>query len=408
MTSSPRAAVDPAPLLPSSGAEFDAGREGGRRLRRAGLRVASYRLIAVGPDTVAAVASGHRPPSFGTARNRARRWVRRRVSTPPTLHIGAPSNPTPAAVVEAGGGDVEYALFNRDPRRRVGIIVRDGEARFVVKVARQRGQAERGEREQEVLRRLQTAGLGVHTPVPLGSGSAGALAWSAESRAPGVPLDTTRFGGAGAVAGLLSGIAEWLAQLGAATRCMHDWRTTAHGDESVALRGQSCGLAELLSELDGAPAVLSHGDLATGGNVFVDRDRFMVVDWETSRDRGLPLVDLLPLLCLTAAKAAGQADVDRAADYVLATCRGDTPESAWLFEAVGTYLAEVGVPLALAGRLAALAWGHQASMRLVHEELVRASGLEPVQWRTPADVVAASWMDDAQLGRSWTALAGAS
>ena len=72
-----------------------------------------------------------------------------------------------------------------------------------------------------------------------------------------------------------------------------------------------------------------------------------------------------------------------------------------------SYCRQVGVPLDQAGALAALAWGYQASMRLVHQELVMRAGDEVVDWLSPADAIARGWASSPDLGTSWSALTAA-
>jgi len=62
------------------------------------------------------------------------------------------------------------------------------------------------------------------------------------------------------------------------------------------------------------------------------------------------------------------------------------------------------IPPEQVGALASLAWGYQASMRLVHDELIVQEGGVAVPWTTAADSVARNWITYEGLGLSWPAL----
>ena len=89
---------------------------------------------------------------------------------------------------------------------------------------------------------------------------------------------------------------------------------------------------------------------------------------------------------------------------MLALCRGEDPDSAWLYAHVRRALAAVDVPLVHAGALAMIAFATWASMPVVHAELVLAEGGTPATWRSAADVVASAWVQAPDLGARWTAL----
>jgi hypothetical protein len=160
--------------------------------------------------------------------------------------------------------------------------------------------------------------------------------------------------------------------------------------------------------LSDVPGVLVHGDVGTGLNVLADGVSFEIIDWETSVESELPLTDVLPLLCNALATRHGHRGAAEASRYILRLCAGDELDSRWLFGVVRSYCSQVRVPLGQAGALAALAWGYQASMRLVHEDLVRQTGSGISSWVTSADDVARQWCTHPGLGLSWTALTASS
>jgi hypothetical protein len=201
---------------------------------------------------------------------------------------------------------------------------------------------------------------------------------------------------------LLGDVAGWLGRLGAATGAARTWR--ASDDAGLPLLGEHERLHDERDGLDGVPAVLVHGDLGAGVNLLSGRASWGVVDWETARDAALPLTDLLPLLCGTLARAHAAARPPAAAAYVLRLCAGQERESRWLLDQVGGYLAATATPLSAAGRLAALAVGYQASMRLVHDRLLHEAGEQVVPWTSLWDEVARAWPTTPGLGRDWPAL----
>jgi hypothetical protein len=199
---------------------------------------------------------------------------------------------------------------------------------------------------------------------------------------------------------VLDRLAEWLGDVATATAAPTDWTTTGIDDGVIALRGPAADLRPLLRELAGVPSVLTHGDLAGGRNVLVDAAaRPWVLDWETARERGLPLLDLLPLLCSSLARASGADGPQRQAAYVLDLAAGRLPESAWLFDRVFRYADRTELPRRRIGRLALLAWGSEASLRPVHDELRTAAGLPVRPWTSLGECVLPRWRNE--LGPDW-------
>jgi aminoglycoside phosphotransferase (APT) family kinase protein len=389
------------------------GRDPLRRLRRAGFEVRSYAaergpggavgLVPVGPSPRSRPSPAAERMAGRTPRQRlvalARRCSGRAHVTvaargpvdPAAVRAAGLSGPAP--VLLAGGGGAR--------RRSTFLVPATGPAGpAVVKVGPLSGW-ERGAQEQRVLRRLAALDrLPSAVPRPLGAGTVGPLCWSAESALAGQPLpDALRHHSAGAGRAVLEEVASWLTALAEQTRTSGtswDARTSA-----LPLRGEHGRSAELRSELAGVPAVLVHGDVGTGGNVLVGHQGLGVIDWETAHDTELPLTDLLPLLAL--ALASRQRPDDRAS-YVLRLCGGQEEDSDWLFALLRGYCRRVDVLPRHVGALGGLAWAYQASMRLVHDELLAADGEPPTRWRSPAEEVARSWSSHPGLGADWPAL----
>ncbi|WP_139245673.1 phosphotransferase [Geodermatophilus amargosae] len=202
---------------------------------------------------------------------------------------------------------------------------------------------------------------------------------------------------------VLGQLADWLGEVAVRTAATVDWAGIGHGDEVVALRGPATGLRPLLRGLTGVPSVLTHGDLASGHNVLVDGGgRPAVLDWETAREHGLPLLDLLPLLCSSLARNRVGGDLHREAAHVVDLATGRAPDSAWLLEQVARYARRLAIPRDEVGPLALLAWGHQASMRMVRDELLTAAGLPVTPWTSLGELVLDAWWQG--VGRNWPQL----
>lgn len=395
------------------------GRDRSRRLQRAGYRVLTYvaRRGPAGAVHLTPLERGRFLHQIGQLREVSgprqlliagvRRLAPKHYVT--IAHRGAV---TPAAVAAAVGPTVRASLVagGGGARRRSTFLVGDpGGSRphTVVKVAPLHWR-DRGTQEQKVLRLIQDLGdLAGAVPRPLGEGLLDAppvtACWSAESAAQGRPLPVLlrRSGDSARILATLAGLATWFTRLAAATRTVRTWADSA---SVLPLRGDYGKLQVIRESLRGVPGVLVHGDVGTGGNVLVDRDQFSIIDWETTAEQELPLTDLLPLLCNALALLRGHRAPASTAAYILRLCAGRETDSAWLLSLVRDYCKQVGVPVDQCGALGALAWGYQASMQLVHHELVVDVGGIPAPWESPADDVARRWLSYGGLGLTWPAL----
>jgi thiamine kinase-like enzyme len=408
--------VAPARTAAKSGADLilTEGRDRSRYLRRAGYSVQTY-ATRRGPGSAINLTPLHRGVLDGVLPAANLLWLRqsliagiRRLSGLHCVTVAYRGDVTPAAVAAAAGAGLTASLVGSggDPRRRSTFLVAK-DARTAPDTAIKVGPlgwAVRGAKEQLVMRRLQAIkGLAEAVPTPIGHGLSGTVSWSAESAAKGHPLPDVlrRSGNPTKILRMLERVTAWFATLGAETRNVRDW---ANSESALPLRGELRELETLRMRLQAVPGVLVHGDVGTGGNVFVDDDGFSIIDWETAAEPELPLTDVLPLLCNALAALRGHRRPTIAAQYVLRLCAGREADSPWLLSLVRSYCRQVGVPLDQAGALAALAWGYQASMRLVHQELVMRAGDEVVDWLSPADAVARGWPSSPDLGTSWSAL----
>jgi hypothetical protein len=291
------------------------------------------------------------------------------------------------------------AVDTSDDRRRAALLLaRPGaRAHAVVKLDRSVSEEDRARAEQRTLARLPESAT---TPQPLGSGRAGPVRWSAESVVTGAPLLQVLANPRTRVHDLLGRLAEWLGDIALATAHPVDWLANGAREDVLPLRGPARDLLPLLARLDGVPAVLVHGDLGAGLNVVVDETgRPGVLDWETACVDGLPLLDLLPLLCAGLARARGRLSPHEHAAHAIDLARGRHPDSAWFLGQIAGHLDRVGVPERSVGAVALLAWGHQASRRLRRDELLRAAGVQPVLWTSVSELVLPRWLEE--IGPDW-------
>jgi hypothetical protein len=307
---------------------------------------------------------------------------------------GVEPRPLVLQQLQPAPGTVALLLGQASDRRRPVFLLGmpDGQHRSVIKTGFGAEAHRRAEAEQGVLRELARLRV-TAVPVALGSGRVGELVWAAETALPGRPLLDV-LGTMPPAAGLraLERAVDWLSLLAKTTR------GPAAVDGGLQLRPPYDKASSLLPA--GLPGVLVHGDLAN--NVLLDDGQLGVLDWETAR-RGLPLHDLLPLLCQGLARVRRVSPAE-APGLLLPTLRGETADSPWLMRQVRGSLRRLEIPLEAAGDLAAAALASWASLRLVHDELVRAAGGAVTAWTSPADVLAPRWLDDPHLGREWPAL----
>jgi hypothetical protein len=295
-----------------------------------------------------------------------------------------------------GGGGRRRSTFlaGRNSGAHRGVAIKVGPLRW----------QQRGSSEQLVLHRIQALGdLAEAAPRPLGQGAIGRVYWSAESAVLGRPLPDVLGSSLDAVAhlDLLEDLATWFTRLAALTRTTRSW---TDGVSALPLRGEHRRLQPLREALRAVPGVLVHGDVGTAGNVLLAHNAFSIIDWETAAEAELPLTDLIPLLCTSLAVLRGHRGAPATAQFILRLCAGGEGDSGWFLALVRRYCRELDVPLDQVGKLAALAWGYHASMRLVHQELVVESGGVAPEWHSPFDEIARVWLSHPGLGEVWPAL----
>jgi hypothetical protein len=155
---------------------------------------------------------------------------------------------------------------------------------------------------------------------------------------------------------------------------------------------------DVLQAVRTVPGVLQHNDLGTWNVVAEAPGRFTVLDWESARDNGLPLWDLLYF----AVDGLGQ--LDRAATfeertrYAVQLLRGDVASSPELFELVQRYVRALRLAPEAVGPLATLCWLHHG---LSHRARAEAGGSSDPAAVPPAERIAPIWLEDPLLGPTW-------
>jgi hypothetical protein len=139
--------------------------------------------------------------------------------------------------------------------------------------------------------------------------------------------------------------------------------------------------------------------------VLVDRERFTVVDWESSCV-GQPLWDLAYFLS-DALTAAGPRDPDARVREIVALHRGETAQSERFFHWVEQGAQAAGVPWESVGSTVLGGWQHHASSHDARSQRGRVLRGETgaAADRGPLERLAGPWADDPELGPAWPAFA---
>jgi hypothetical protein len=398
-----------------------------RRLRRAGYGVDAFvvfpdprrpRLVAAGRHPTAAAYAVRTRIAPRTKLKRLRRdavaaLLERNVISPclPLVTVGQREAAAPflvsAAESELGVSGIGWFLLcgAGDALSRGVFMLFAAEAAepgWAMKFSRVRGYDEPFRREEEALGLAREVGAIVrdHAPAPVTRMTINGRAASIETAASGCTLDSALEGSAptSEKVALVERVAEWIVAASAASRAPAD-RLGAEWGRVVQL---AAAVPIAMPEAPFFDPVLQHNDLG-GWNVIVGRDRFVAVDWESSRRYGAPLWDLwyflvhvLPLL----------ANVDQSArdEYVRRLFRGEDEWSELLFRWTLRAADALGVPAGRLGLLATLCWLHHArshplrAARLV-EHAPADSALTLVTERLPR-----IWLGDDGLGPEWRCL----
>jgi hypothetical protein len=157
--------------------------------------------------------------------------------------------------------------------------------------------------------------------------------------------------------------------------------------------------ADLVATLPAMPAVLQHNDLGTW-NIAAGGAGFVVVDWESAREHGLPLWDLLYFLVDALARLDGARTPEQRTDHSLRLLRGELPVSAVLFRWVRRAAEAAAVPPGAVGAVATLCWLSHGLSHLGRGERADRLGA-PGGTVPPVERIAPVWLTDPRLGPGW-------
>jgi hypothetical protein len=275
---------------------------------------------------------------------------------------------------------------------------------WVVKFARIPGLRRLFDKDEQGLRLAERAGaiVGEHAPRLVGRFEAGGLEASIETAATGSRLaDLLR----SPVhrherTATLERIAAWIVEVARETSSSPatlepELRWLA---AEVAPAWTEHGLPDgVVEDLQGLPAVMQHGDL-WADNIFVHRDGFTVVDWESVQAHGMPLWDMFYFLTDALAIVAGVSSEDEREEHFVRLWRGDLSSSEVLFRWTRATAEASRVPPEAVGRVATMLWLSYALGDIARSERRGEStaAKEPSTLR-----FARRWLSDPALGPGW-------
>ena len=240
-----------------------------------------------------------------TKRELARVLVRFRLLPPilPMYTVHSHSSTTPALVREAArqagvevGGWFLLIQDGPDHRRLVFFLFTGrGDAHVVVKFSRLVDDSHKARREARGLEVARAAGavIAARAPKVLAEFEISGHHATVQTAATGQTLGRTvsARGSRRQKLSQIETVVDWLCEIARATAYR---RGSVRDDvrETITRRFSGSDTDRLLKIAFAAPAVFQHGDLSDG-NVIVDGEDFVAVDWELARADGFPLWDLI-------------------------------------------------------------------------------------------------------------------
>lgn len=278
---------------------------------------------------------------------------------------------------------------------------------WVLKYARVRNYLEPFERDERGLGLAARSGRSVaaHAPALLGRLEVDGFHASIETAAAGRRLIAVLNSDAPPSdrAQTIEKVADWLSVVasetaGAPAELEDERRRLA---EEVIPHWRSLGAPpDLITRLPEIRPVLTHNDLGSW-NIVVDRDDFIVLDWETARARSFPLWDLWYFLADALAQLDGASSLVEKEAHFTAVFAGELPSSQTLFRWTRAAVEASSVPPEAVGQLAMLCWLHHGRSHLDRT----ASMQEHFESRSaPVFLVERAphlWMSHPALGASW-------
>jgi hypothetical protein len=289
----------------------------------------------------------------------------------------------------------------------------DKAPRWVVKFTRVSGHTEPLDRDERGVRLVETAGgqVAAHAPRILGRFEAAGLHASVETAAAGYRLTDfmLRPVSRAEKVRVIESVARWIVELGR--------RTAAAGETLQAERNRlasdvvplfrQIGIeASLVERLPSLPSVLRHGNLGTWNVIARDQDEFSVIDWETAREHGLPLCDLVFFLGNALLHLDGATAVESRDQHTRRLFLGELPSSEILFRWVRNAVAALDLPPETIGPIVTLCWLDHAADDVARASLPTALGGGTAWGESDSGRVAGLWLREPGLGPDWTSWQG--
>jgi hypothetical protein len=202
----------------------------------------------------------------------------------------------------------------------------------------------------------------------------------------------------------IESVAQWLRKLALATKTS----ATSLASERIRLSAvvgpawsNQSTIGAALAAVQQAPGVLAHNDLGTW-NVVVDRrGGFGVVDWESSRQPGMPLWDLAYFLADALTLVEPSRTDDRTQD-ILRLFRGESLYSAALFRHLRDASSELDIEPRAVGPLITFGWLHHGLSPAQRRAKLSGAGADSTLVRGGLlSEIAAPWLRDPQLSFGW-------
>lgn len=280
---------------------------------------------------------------------------------------------------------------------------------WVLKFSRVAGYSTPFERDERGLRLAARFGgiVAARAPTLIGRFEVAGLSASVETAAVGETL--TRFlirtRDRKAKLKAVAAVAEWVIDMGERTRCAPGalaFERKRLANEVIPCWTDRGVSAELAATLPAVHGVLQHNDLGCW-NIVRNDATFMVLDWESAGEAGLPLWDLLYFLTDAFTHVDGEWDVSRRDAYTARLFRGDAPSSPLLFDWMAKGARAAGVQFEHVGPLATLCWLHHG---LSYDTRSAAAAAFAADLPTPpaaAQRIANVWVSDPELNPRWEA-----
>ena len=287
------------------------------------------------------------------------------------------------------------------------------EPAWVVKFTRVPGHTEPFDRDERGVRLAETAGgrVSAHVPRILGRFEAAGLHASVETAAAGYRLTDfmLRPVSRAEKVRLVDSVAGWIVELGKRTRAEGETLQAEQerlANEVIPLFRQDGIQASLVEDLQGLPSVLRHGNLGTWNVIARDGDTFSVIDWETAREHGMPLCDLVFFLSNALLHLDGATVVESRDQHTRRLFLGELPSSEILFRWVRNAVVAFELPPETIGRIVTLCWLDHAADDAARASLHSVLGGGTAWGESDSGRIAGLWLREPGLGPGWRSWQG--